>query len=384
MSKILTPRRSVSAAFALNGLLLGCWASRVPTFVDRFALSESTLGGLLLLMGIGALLSFPLAGTLSDRHGAVRVTRWVGVFYLVSVLAVGFAPSVALLGLALFLFGVCHGAMDVSMNSWATEVEAHVGRSVMSSFHAMWSLGAGLGAGSGYIAARFGIGPEGHYLLVALVAALLFTPFLRMPWQSHIRETSGKAPIFAFPRGTLILVGIITLGAGLGEGAAADWSAVYLRDVLGTPESQATLAYAVFSVTMVAMRLSVDRIINRFGPQAVARGAGLLAASGLALCVITSALPVALFGYVLMGIGYAAVFPMAFSRAARDPDVPPGQAIASVATVGYGAMLLGPPAIGYIAEATSLRMSFVMVGGFALLIAVFAPALERGRARAGT
>ncbi|MGP6086631.1 MFS transporter [Antarctobacter jejuensis] len=379
MSRIRTPWRSVSAAFALNGVLLGCWASRVPTFVDRLALSEGMLGVLLLLMGVGALISFPLAGSLSDRHGAVRVTRWTGAVYLLSVVAVGFAPSVGFLGLALFLFGVFHGSMDVAMNSWATEVEKHMGRSVMSSFHAMWSLGAGLGAGGGYLATSIGAGTGPHFLIAAVVAGMVFWPFLQAPWTSRIRQTPVKAPIFAFPHGALILVGFMALAAGLGEGAAADWSAVYLRDVLGRPESQATLGYAAFSVTMVIMRLSVDRIITRFGPQAVARVAGVLAASGFFLCVLTDALPVALIGFVLMGMGYAAVIPMAFSRAAHDPEVPAGQAIASVATLGYGAMLLGPPAIGFIAEATSLRLSFVMVGGLALLIAAFAPALGRSR-----
>lgn len=378
MSKILTPWRSVAAGFALNGVLLGCWASRVPTYVDTLDLSESTLGVLLLLMGIGALISFPLAGSLSDRHGAVRVTRWIAVVYLLSIVGVGFAGSVALLGLALFAFGMCHGSMDVAMNSWATEVEEHMGRSVMSSFHAMWSLGAGLGAAGGFLATSMGAGTGIHFLAAAVISGLLAWPFLRAPWTSRIRLSPGKAPMFAFPRGPLILVGVIALGAGLGEGAAVDWSAVYLRDVLGAPESQATLGYAAFSITMVIMRLSVDRIITRFGPQMVARVAGVLAAGGYFLCVGTDVLAIALVGFVLMGMGYAAVIPMAFSRAAHDPEVPAGQAIASVATLGYGAMLLGPPAIGFIAEATSLRMSFLMVGGIALLIALFASALGRG------
>lgn len=371
----LTPWRSVAAAFVLNGLLLGGWAARIPAFVDRFDLDERRLGLLLLVMGFGALVSFPLAGRLSDRFGAVGVTRALAAVYLLSVLALGLAGSVWALAAALWLFGMCHGAMDVTMNSWATEVERHMGRSVMSSFHAMWSLGAGLGAAGGYLAARLGADPGLHFALAALVGALLAGPFLRSPWQS-LRRRGPRGPVLALPRGPLIAVGLIAMAAGLGEGAVADWSAVFLRDTLGTAEARATLGYALFSVTMVGMRLSVDRIITRFGPQAVARVSGLLAAAGLWICAASAAPGPALLGFVLMGLGYAAVVPMAFSRAANDPDIPAGQAIAAVATLGYGAMLLGPPAIGLVAHLSSLRLAFVLIGGLALLIAGLSGALR--------
>ncbi|WP_432256707.1 MFS transporter [Limimaricola sp. AA108-03] len=379
MAEIITPWRSVAAAFALNGVLLGCWASRVPAVASGFGLGESALGLLLLVMGVGALVSFPIAGKLADRFGAVRVTRWIAAVYLVSIALVGLAPVVPALGLALFLFGMCHGAMDVAMNSWAAEVERHMGRSVMSSFHAMWSLGAGLGAAGGFAAASLAAPVSLHFVLAALLTALLFGPFLRIDWTSRVASGGAGDPVFAFPRGALVFVGLIALGAGLGEGAAVDWSAVFLADVLGTAESHATLGYAVFSVTMVAMRLCVDRLITRHGPRRVALASGLLAASGYLTCALAGSLAVALAGFVLMGLGYAAVIPLAFSRAAADPEIPAGQAIASVATLGYGAMLLGPPAIGFVADISSLRVSFALVGLFALLIAALSPVLGRVR-----
>ncbi len=125
MSDLITPWRSVAAAFALNGILLGCWASRVPSVMSKLALSESAFGLMLLIMGVGALVSFPFAGRLADRLGAVRITRWLALLYLLGLVLVGVAPSVPVLAVALFLFGMSHGAMDVTMNSWATEVEAH-------------------------------------------------------------------------------------------------------------------------------------------------------------------------------------------------------------------------------------------------------------------
>ncbi|GGG85398.1 putative transporter y4wD [Salipiger pallidus] len=376
MPAIITPWRAVAAAFALNGILLGCWASRIPAVVSDLELSESALGVLLLFMGVGALVSFPVAGRLSDHFGAVRVARWIAAACLLSIVLVGLSGTTALMAGALLFFGMCHGAMDVTMNSWASEVERHMARPVMSSFHAMWSLGAGLGAAGGYLATSTETGVALHFTLAALVTGAVFGPFLALRWSSVIRRSVRTGAVFALPRGPLIAVGVVALGSGLGEGAVTDWSAVFLRDALGADESRATLGFAVFSVTMVAMRLCAGPMIERLGPVTVARTGGIVAAAGYLLCVLTPAPWVGLAGFMLVGVGLAAVVPMAFSRAANDPEIPAGQAIASVATLGYGAMLLGPPAIGFIAHATSLRVAFLVVAICAALIAVLAGSLR--------
>lgn len=380
MSSLLTPWRSVAAAFVLNGVLFGTWASRVPAVVMRFDLSEADLGALLLLLGLGALISFPLAGRLSDRFGAVRVTRSIAVALLTSIIFLGFAPTLPLLGAALFLFGMCHGSMDVTMNSWASEVEKHMGRPVMSSFHAMWSLGAGLGAASGYFGAHANAPLHLHFLVTAVFVGCLLGPILCLDWQSAIRKKEKVAGSLPLPRGALFLVGLIALASGLGEVVAADWSAVYLHDVVGTAEAHAALGYAGFSAAMVVMRLAADFLVTRFGSTVVARFSGVSAAFGISLIVAFETLPVVLVGFVLMGVGYAALIPLTFSRAAADLHVPPGQAIASIATFAYGAMVLGPPAIGLLAEATSLRVCFGVVGISAVLAAALAPVLEEQHA----
>ncbi|MBF9030272.1 MFS transporter [Rhodobacterales bacterium HKCCE3408] len=376
MTDLRTPWRAVAAAFALNGTLLGVWAARIPAVMERHDLDEGEFGLMLLAMGLGALISFPIAGKVADSRGAVGVTRFLAVTAPLTVLVVGLAPSPWILAPALFAFGMTYGAMDVTMNSWATEVERAMGRSVMSSFHAMWSFGAGFGAATGYVAAKAGLPVPLHFLLAILLAGLLLGPFLTQPWTSDRRASTGSEPFLAIPRGALILVGVIALASGLGEGAMADWSAVFLRDVAGTGEARATLGYTIYSVTMVAMRLVVDRLVTRFGPRLVARASGLSAALGLALVTGIATYPAALVGFVLMGCGYAALIPLAFSRAGADPVLPPGQGIAAVATFGYGAILLGPPVIGFIADISSLRVAFVLLGVFALAVAALAPVLE--------
>nr|WP_171239792.1 MFS transporter [Ruegeria sp. HKCCA5491] len=361
--------------FILNGALFGIWASRIPAVRDRLDLTHEALGLGLLFMAAGAVCSFPITGRLTDKFGAVSITRVIAVLYTLSLVLLAVAGSFWALAAFLFIFGAFHGSMDVAMNAWAAEVEQAYDKPVMSSFHAMWSLGAGLGALSGYGAVQLGMTVMQHFLLAggAVVGLALVLSWVR--WTSRRAASPGGA-VFALPSGALILVGFTALCGALGEGAVADWSAIFLRDVTGAAESIAALGYAVFSVTMVAFRLAGGVVIARFGPVATARFGGVCAALGV-LGVVSAVQPqLALAGFALMGIGYAVIMPLAFSRAANDPNVPPGQAIASVATLGYGGLLIGPPLIGFLAEMLTLRLAFMALLPLAIMIVILSGALR--------
>ncbi|NOD48378.1 MFS transporter [Ruegeria sp. HKCCD5849] len=376
MITIIAAWRAVAAMFILNGALFGIWASRIPAVRDRLGLSHEELGYGLLFMAAGAVCSFPITGRLTDRFGAVAITRVIAVLYTLSLILLAMAGGFWGLAVFLFIFGAFHGSMDVAMNAWAAEVEQTFDKPVMSSFHAMWSLGAGLGALSGYVAVQMGLSVLAHFLLAGglVVAFALASSWVR--WTSK-RSERGQGSVFALPSGILVLVGFTALCGALGEGAVADWSAIYLRDITNATESVAALGYAVFSVTMVAFRLAGAVVITRFGPVATARFGGLCAAVGV-FAVVSAVTPLpALAGFALMGVGYAVIMPLAFSRAASDPDVPPGQAIASVATLGYGGLLIGPPLIGFLAELFGLRLAFSVLLPLAALIIVLAGALRR-------
>lgn len=355
-----TPALAVCAMFALNGGLFGIWASRIPVFVERFDISPGTLGLLLLCLAGGAILSFPVAGRVSDRMGASFMTRALALLYVVALCLLAVAPTLGLLAVCLAMFGATHGAMDVAMNSWGADVEKMRRRPLMPMFHAMYSLGAGLGAGSGYGAARAEITPEIHFATAGIFATVLALVLARVRWQSP-RAMSGAGPSFSLPRGALLFVGTIAFSASVGEGAMADWSAVFLADATGATEARAALGYAVFSVAMVATRLSGPVIISKLGAVGTAQASGAIAASGAIVLVLSQGLATALIGFVFLGIGYATIMPLAFSRAAAEPGVGQGQAIASVATLGYGGMLLGPPLIGAVAELTGLRMALLLL-----------------------
>ncbi|SLN18783.1 MFS transporter [Ruegeria meonggei] len=375
MIGIVAAWRAVAAMFILNGALFGIWASRIPAVRDRLDLTHEALGFGLLFMAAGAVCSFPVTGRLTDRFGAVRITRIIAVLYTLSLILLAVADGFWALAGFLFVFGAFHGSMDVAMNAWAAEVEQTYDKPVMSSFHAMWSLGAGLGALSGYGAVQMGLTVMQHFLLTGGVVVALALALSWVRWTSRRAASSGGA-VFALPSGALILVGFAALCGALGEGAVADWSAIFLRDVTGATESVAALGYAVFSVTMVTFRLAGGFVIARFGPVSTARFGGVCAALGVFGVVSTDAAGLALAGFALMGVGYAVIMPLAFSRAANDPHVPPGQAIASVATLGYGGLLIGPPLIGFLAEMLTLRLAFMALLPLAILIILLSGALR--------
>ena len=379
MSRWRNPWRAVAAMFLLNGALFGIWASRIPAVADTHALDKAALGLLLLCLAGGAIAAFPVAGRAADRYGAAKVTRVAAVACALSLIAVAVSPSVAVLAVTLLTFGAMLGGMDVAMNAWAAEVERARGRSTMASFHAMFSLGAGLGAATGYGAAANGLGVPAHFAGGAVALAALTVPLAAIEWRSAAPPQADKAPVFAVPRGALLAVGVVAFCSAFGEGAMADWSAVFLVSVTAVSEAQAALGYAVFSAAMVAMRLVGDRVIVYLGPARAARYSAATAVLGALLAALGGTFPTALAGFALMGLGYAVIFPLAFSRAANDGTTSPGAAIAGVATLGYGGMLLGPPLIGFVAHASSLQTAFLLLSAAAGLIAFLSGALARNR-----
>ncbi|GLO70247.1 putative transporter y4wD [Phaeobacter inhibens] len=375
--QLRSPWRAVSAMFVLNGALFGIWASRIPAVSEIHELSPGGLGLLLLLMAAGAILSFPLAGRAADRIGAAHVTRRVALAYVLGLVLLALAPNLPLLAAALFIFGAAHGSMDVAMNAWASEVEARAARPMMSSFHAMFSLGAGLGALSGYAAASIDAQIPAHFLVAGCVSALLTLYMAQIPWVARPAPESGAAKPALLPRGALLAVGFVAFCGAVGEGAMADWSAIFLVLTTGASEADAALGFAVFSIAMVAMRLIGDLVVARIGPVTAGRLAGTSASLGALIAVGWGSYGAAMTGFALMGIGYALVMPLAFSRAASDPDLPAGAAIASVATFGYGGILIGPPMIGVTAELLSLPAAFLILAVLAVFIVIFSDVLRR-------
>lgn len=367
----------MTAAFTLNGMLLGAWAARVPAFKEGFQLEPASLGFLLLALAAGAIVSFPFAGAMSERLGPDRLTRFCALGYIPALIVLPFAPTPIFLGLFLFVFGALHGSMDVAMNGWGAAVEERMKRSTMTIFHAMFSVGAGVGAGTGYLAATSQLSPSIHFAAVATAGGVLAIWLMARPRLQPKRTVDSSEPLIALPSRSLLPVGLIAFAVSMGEGAMTDWSAVFLRIVADATEAQAALGYTAFSIGMVMTRLCGGVLVERFGPVIVTQSGAAIAVVGLSLAIGLGGVGPTLSGFLLMGVGYAVVMPLAFSLAAKDPELAPGPAIASVATLGYGGLLLGPPIIGFIAQLTGMRLSFLVLVALTFLAFALAPRLRR-------
>ena len=378
-----TARLAVAALFFVNGALIGSWVARIPAIKAGLGLSDGVFGLALLAMAGGALVAMPLTGGLSARFGSHRVTQTLTLVYAALLPALALAPNLWVLLAVLFVFGFGHGGMDVGMNAQAVAVQKRYPGSIMSSFHALFSTGGLVGAAAGGWIATRGLTPFWHFALMGgamgLLASLTFPHLIddRQDARSPGEAIVGNAhPLFVRPTGTLALLGVLAFCAMVGEGAMADWSALFLRRVLGTGEGLAAAGYAAFSITMAVARFSGDWLSTRLGPVALVRLGGALALGGFALALGIPHPAAAFVGFACVGAGFATVVPMAFNAAGRTSGLPAGLALASVTTLGYLGFLLGPPIIGFAAQSVGLKHALLLLVGTSALVVVLAPSVR--------
>ena len=370
-------RFAVSLIFAINGMVFGTWASRIPAIVDFHDLSPGSLGLLIFLAGLSAVIAFSIFGRAADRYGAAFITKRATLLLIpLTLIFIAYANSIWMLVFAVIFFGAIHGGDDVAMNAWAAEVEREYTRPVMSSFHAMWSLGAGIGAGLGSLLAFYEVGFKNHFSLISIIIFVLALSAAFVPFESQKNKKEANSPFISIPKGSLLPVATITFFASLSEGAVADWSAIFLKSVASLNDGNAALGFTVFSVCMFSMRLLGDRISFILGPATAARYSGLVALTGSIILLVSDSFLLLLLGFGLIGLGIAVIIPLAFSRAGNDETISQGTAIASIATLGYGGMLLGPLFLGLIAEITSIKTSFLILPIMAFYIFILSKHLS--------
>ena len=370
-----TPRQArgaVTAVFFLNGLIFGSWAARIPAVRDHVGLSDGELGIALACGAIGSIVAMPIAGGRAARIGSRRATR-VALALLCAITAVvALAPSLpALCGLML-LFGAAMGALDVTMNAHGVAVERAYGRAILASFHAAFSIGGLAGGALGALAAAAGLDVRVQLAIVAAVSAVVGLTWSRRFLGADADAVGHADPVFVRPPRRLLALGALAFACLLIEGASADWSGVYLRDELGTTAAVAALGFTAFSVTMTLGRLFGDRLVDRFGPQAVVRTGGSIAAVGFALALLIAAPAAAIAGFACLGAGMSGVVPIVFRASGHVPGMAAGIGLAAVSSTGYLGFLVGPPTIGGIAELVGLPSALVVLVLLASVVALLA------------
>jgi predicted MFS family arabinose efflux permease len=352
-------RWATSAIFLVCGTATSAWAPMVPFAKERLALDEAALGLILLAIGGGSMTAMPLAGLAIHYWGsrAVVAAAAVAVGLALPLLAAPATP--ALLACTLFVFGAALGAMDVSMNAQAIVVQQAAGRSIMSGFHALFSVGGLVGATTVSLLLREGFGLVAAVIVIAL--ALVALALAAQRWFLEDRGAAEGSTFTIVPSRRVLLIGALCFITFLAEGVVLDWSAVFLREYRQVDISIAGMGYAAFSTAMVAARLSGDRVTHRFGAARILRIGAWLAAFGFVLAAAIPASAAAVAGFVIIGIGAANIVPVLFSAAGRVPGVPPGLALATVTTIAYAGLLLGPALVGFVADIANLPVAFLLV-----------------------
>ncbi|HEX6354406.1 MFS transporter [Actinophytocola sp.] len=376
-NRLRRARVATHTVFALNGFVVGMWVVHIPAIEQRAGISHATLGLLLLLLGGGAFLGMQVAGPLADRFGARVVVPVSALLCTTALILPGLATSGFALAAALLSLGFCNGALDVSMNAHAVEVEHAYGRPIMSAFHGMWSIGGFLAALAGARTLSWGWAPATTFAVataVTLVAAAAATPALLRreprPATAGPRPKRGKTP------GRIWAMAIVALLLMLAEGVANDWSVLHLSSVLDAPESTAALAYGFFAAAMTIGRLLTDRVVARFGQVAVVRYGSAIAAAGLLVTSLTPSIPVAIAGWTVFGIGLSGTVPQLFGAAGHFDRENSGANVSRVAGIGYLGMLAGPAMIGPMTNLMPLNLTFLLIVGYCL-VAVAAAGILR-------
>ncbi|MCX4702957.1 MFS transporter [Streptomyces sp. NBC_01373] len=385
-------RIALTVFFALDGFIFAGWVVRIPAIKEQTNASASALGLALLGVSAGAVLTMMLTGRLCRRYGTHPVTVICGILLSLSIALPPLTHSALTLGAVLFLFGMAYGGINVAFNSAAVDLVRALHRPIMSSFHAAFSLGGMIGAGLGALVA--GVLSPTRHLLGLTAVGLLVTLFagrtlLRIqppapsdnapqPSQSAPRMETAPRRLNTRTRGLVITFGLIALCTAYGEGAMADWSALHLEQDLDASPGIAAIGYSCFALAMTIGRLTGTRLLERLGQTRTLVAGGTTAAIGMLLGALAPSLWAALLGFVITGLGLANLFPVAVERAGTLAG-PDGVAIAS--TLGYGGMLLGPPAIGFMADWFSLPAALTSVAALAATAAVIGFVTRRAAER---
>jgi MFS family permease len=379
---IRTARWAVATIFLVNGTLIANWFARIPNVKDSLGLSTSVLGIALLCAAVGALIAQPTSGWMIGRVGSRVVTTTMAFAFCVSVIPLGFAPTLPLLMLALFFMGACNGALDVAMNAQAAQVEKAYGRSIMNSFHGLWSVGGLTGAILGGLAVSRQISTGPHLLVVAVIGFGVMVVASRGLVPDRGTHADGEGSGFALPPRVLVPMGIVAFFVLFCEGAIGDWSTIYLRDDVGVAEGRATLGFAIFSLLMATGRLTGDWLTTRLGAALLLRISGVLIIAGMVLALVTSSVWLSVVGFGFVGAGISCTFPLLLSAASRTPGIAPGTAIAAIATAGYTGFLVGPPLLGTLAEVPflGLRGALALLTISGVLVVLLGRSVERPHA----
>ena len=369
-------RPSISIYFYILGFIFSSWASRIPQVKDKFHLNEAELGGVLFMLPLGALAALPFSGWLVHRLSSRIMSIASALIYTILLYSIAIADTVFALSFILFGFGMIGNFGNISMNSQGISIQHRINKPILSSLHAMWSIGAFSAAAISGWTMKMGYSTAMHFTIVSLIAAVIIITgsFFLIP-DEGVDDASAK--VFVLPNKKLILLGVICFCVAMSEGAMADWSSLYYRQVIHELNSISTTGYTAFAMCMAAGRLMGDKLVQSFKHSTVLKMNGMLIVLGMLLSLSFSFPSTVMMGFALVGFGVSSVIPIVYMLAAKTKDMAPSVALAAVSSVGFTGFLVGPPAIGFIAHEIGLRSALVVVVMLGIMITLLSSRVKQ-------
>lgn len=363
-------RWAVSLFYFGTGLCFSSWASRIPDIKTTLQLTNGQLGSILFAIPVGQLTMMYFSGKLVTRFGSRTILVFAILMYAFCLTTIGLAANGWQLGLSLYFLGIFANLSNISVNTQGVYTEKLFKRTIMTTFHGVWSIAGFTGSIVGLGMLSLGLSPYIHFVLIATIILLLvvfnFKFLIKVKNNIVLEEKKG----FIKYDKTLVLLGIIGFCSLASEGVMFDWSGVYFKDVVQVPSSLVILGYSSFMIMMASGRFLGDRVISKFGRKKVMQISGVLVSLGLFTAVLFPYIIPCTIAFMLVGIGVSTIIPTLYSIAGKHPTIPTGEALTAVSSISFLGFLMGPPVIGYIAELFGLRFSFAFMGVFGFIIAL--------------
>ncbi|HEY4194024.1 MAG TPA: MFS transporter [Mucilaginibacter sp.] len=374
-----TPRQvriANAAFFFISGFGYTTWASRIPSIQQSLHLNEAQLGAALFAMPIGLMATMPITSRLLATFSSSRIMIIGAIAFNMALGLLGFTSLYWQFITILFFFGSSRNLFNLSINTQSVGVQALYKKSIITTFHGIWSFAGFAGAGVGYLMVYFNVPPTWHLLTVSIAMCLLAFYALPNTLQQKPAPSENK-PIFLLPDKALLKFALICFSSMACENVMYDWSGIYMHNAVHASKATATAGFVVFMIAVTIGRFAGDKLVNKWGIKHVLQYSGMLIVSGFALTIVLPYIIPAIIGYALIGFGVSCMVPLVFSVAGRSKSMSGGPAIAAVSTVGYLGFLLVPPLVGFVAQAANLRWSFAFIALLALIIVWMTSKIEK-------
>lgn len=372
-------RWAVSVFYFCQGLVFSSWASRIPDIKANLGMEDGPWGTMLLMISIGQLCGMTISGLLVSKIGSKKILLSMLPFYTLVLIPIALVTNEYLFILVMLLYGVFANFMNISINTQGVNVETLYSKPIMSSFHGAWSIAGFTGSLIGLLMINLNFSTFQHFIIISgVLAVLIFTNYryLTLDVKKHVSDEERTEKRKHKPEKFLFILGVVAFCGMVTEGTMFDWSGLYFEDIVMTEHTLVPLGFAGFMVMMASGRFVADKCLERWGKKTVIQISGILTSSGVFLAVAFPNIVVATLAFMIVGLGVSCVVPTVYSIAGQKTKISTGLALTVVSSISFMGFLLGPPVIGYISEATSLRHSFAFVGIFGIIITLMVSRLK--------